>query len=122
MKDKNSICDCLPTDVELVEDAKENMLKDKYILGLSSLFKILGDETRIRIVYTLSNAKMCVGDIAVVLNMTKSAVSHQLSSLKSASLIKSEKIGKNVYYELDDDHVVDILAKALVHVKHKDKE
>ena len=76
----------------------------------------MGDGTRIQLLWALEESEMCVGDLAVLLNMTKSAVSHQLKVLKNAKLVKCEKRGKNVYYALDDEHVKIILEKALEHV------
>ncbi|MDU1413799.1 MAG: metalloregulator ArsR/SmtB family transcription factor [Clostridium sp.] len=119
MKNEINICDCAPTDEALVEKVKNNMIKDKYLIDLSSFFKVLSDETRMRIVSALTESELCVSDIAVVLNMTKSAVSHQLKVLKFSGLVKSRKVGKNVYYSLDDDHVVDIVNKGFEHIKHK---
>ena len=75
-----------------------------------------GDGTRIQLLWALEESEMCVGDLAVLLNMTKSAVSHQLKVLRTAKLVRAKKKGKNVYYALNDHHVKSILEKALEHV------
>ena len=77
----------------------------------------MGDGTRIQLLWALEESEMCVGDLAVLLDMTKSAISHQLKVLRLAKLVKSNKIGKNVYYSLDDNHIKIILKKALEHVQ-----
>lgn len=83
---------------------------------LSDFFKIMGDGTRLRLLWALESGELCVGDLAALLNMTKSAVSHQLKVLKTAKLVRSRKNGKNVYYMLNDHHVKLILEMALEHV------
>ena len=77
----------------------------------------MGDSTRIRLLWALEEAEMCVNDLAVLLDMTKSAVSHQLKILRTAKLVKAEKRGKNVYYSLADDHVKVVLEMALDHIR-----
>lgn len=108
---QNNICDCVAIDKEKVEKVKANELPNEDIVKLSNLFKVLGDNTRMRIITALSQEELCVCDLAVVLNMTKSAVSHQLKKLKNERQVKSRKEGKNVYYSLDDEHIVDILSE-----------
>lgn len=90
----------------------ENLLFD-----LAELFKIFGDSTRIRILYVLSEAEECVCDIAERLNMTQSAISHQLKILKSSKLVKTRRAGKSIYYSLADEHVREILEIGLEHIK-----
>ena len=89
---------------------------------LASFFKVLGDETRVRIIYALYDGECCVNDIAEALGMSQSAVSHQLKLLKMDNLVKSRREGKNVYYSFDDDHVVGILSMALEHIRHLHEE
>lgn len=84
-----------------------------------SFFKVLGDETRMRILCSISKDEVCVNDIAGNLSMTKSAVSHQLKLLKDQGLVKSRRDGKNMFYSLDDQHVVDMINLALIHISHK---
>ena len=92
---------------------KENIEK---INEMSDFFKALSDPTRLKIVLTISNGEICVNDIAANIGMTKSAVSHQLSYLKQLRLIKSKKVGKEVFYSLDDDHVNLLIKSAWEHV------
>lgn len=114
----NAICDCNIVHDEVVEKAKKSMPDDASLFALSDFFKILGDSTRIRIMWALDQAEMCVCDLAVTLNMTKSAISHQLNTLKQAKLVKFRRDGKNVYYSLDDQHVTDIIELAMAHINH----
>ena len=86
------------------------------IYELSDFFKIIGDVTRIKLLIELEAKEMCVGELAAALNMTKSAVSHQLKALRSAKLVRTEKRGKNVFYALSDEHVSTVLEMALEHV------
>lgn len=113
-------CDCEAINKEIIENIKPLMPEDDVLTGLSEIFKIMGDKTRMRLLWAIDNSEMCVGDLAYLLNMTKSAVSHQLKALKVAKLIKSEKRGKNVYYSLNDHHVQTIFEKALEHVLEED--
>ncbi len=90
--------------------------KDLYN-DLADLFKVMGDPTRIKILFCLSKKEMCVLDIAELIGMTHSAVSHQLANLKMNRMVKSVKKGKEVYYSLDDDHVEKLFELAIEHVK-----
>ena len=83
---------------------------------LAELFKVFGDTTRIRILYALFEAEMCVCDIAQILNMTQSAISHQLRVLKQARLVRNRREGKQIYYSLADDHVRTIIGQGMDHV------
>lgn len=94
-------------------------LPDKYVQPMSEIFKVLGDPTRIKILELLSHDDMCVSNIAEMLEMTHSAISHQLRLLRHAQLVKFSKVGKEVIYSLDDEHVLTLFAQALDHVKHK---
>ena len=106
---------------EAIDRAKINMLEAETIDSLSKLFKVLGDPTRIKILWALNVHDLCVLDICEVLGMTKSAVSHQLGTLKEAKLVKARREGKEVYYSLDDEHVKEIFETGIVHVSHKCK-
>ena len=106
---------------EAVVRAKTNMLEGETVDLLSKLFKVLGDPTRIKILWALNVHELCVLDLCEVLGMTKSAVSHQLSTLKEAKLVKARREGKEVYYSLDDEHVKEIFETGIVHVSHKCK-
>ena len=92
---------------------------EETLYDLAELFKTYGDTTRIKILYALFEKELCVADIAQTLNMSQSAISHQLRVLKQCRLVKFYKSGKEVYYSLDDDHVHDILATGLSHLNHK---
>ncbi len=108
--------DCEAINLELVNQVRPKMPEMSLLYELSDFFKVMGDGTRIQLLWALEESEMCVGDLAVLLNMTKSAVSHQLKVLRTAKLVRSHKRGKNVYYALDDYHVKSILEKALEHV------
>ena len=92
------------------------MIEENTLYDLADLFKIFSDTTRIKILYVLSEHSMCVCDIATLLNMTVSAVSHQLKILKTAKLVKHKKEGKTVFYSLCDDHVKTIINNGLEHI------
>ena len=105
--------DCEVLHEDIIENVKNQMLKEDVLFDVSDFFKILGDSTRAKIMWALDKSEMCVCDLAVLLGMTKSAISHQL---REANLVKNRKDGKMVIYSLDDDHVKDIFEKALNHV------
>ena len=113
----NNICDCNVIHDEAVKNATGNMPSQEDKNKVARIFKMLGDQTRMNIMFTLLEGEMCVCDISAVLNMTKSA--HQLAVLKEARLVRSERRGKEVFYSVDDKHVSDIITETLVHVKHK---
>ena len=114
--------DCTPMFLESIEQVKKNMPKDQDVDQVVAFYKVLGDKTRLRILYALKEQEMCAGDIAVLLDMTKSAVSHQLAVMRNMHQIKSRREGKNVFYSLDDEHIVDSLEEALVHMVHHQLE
>lgn len=99
-----------------VAHSREAMPPTETLYDLADFFKILGDSTRMGILFAIDREPMCVCDIAEALGMTKSAVSHQLKGLRAANLVRYRKAGKNVYYTLADDHVRDIIEKALEHI------
>ena len=102
---------------ELAETVKKNMPDDEYLYDLSELFRIFGDSTRIKILYSLFDSELCVGDIAAILNLSQSSVSHQLRILKDSKLVKFRRDGKSIYYALDDDHVRSILNLGMEHLE-----
>lgn len=114
MEIKKSDCEAVNNDI--VEKLKPDMPDLNVLYELSDFFKVMGDSTRIRLLWALEEAEMCVNDLAVLLDMTKSAVSHQLKILRTAKLVRAEKRGKNVYYALNDNHVKVIFEMALEHV------
>ena len=93
----------------------------KCLYDLAELFKVFGDSTRIKIIWALDEAEMCVCDIAFLLNMTQSAISHQLRVLKQAELVKSRREGKIVFYSLEDEHVKQIFDQGLIHISEESK-
>ena len=101
---------------EIVEKVQKEMPSEDTLYDLTELFRIFGDSTRIRILYVLFEAEMCVCDIAALLGMTQSAISHQLKALKNARLVKSRREGKTVFYALADDHVKTIIDQGLEHI------
>ena len=105
-----------------VGKAKTDMLDVEIIESLSKLFKVFGDPTRIKILWALNVHELCVLDICKVLGMTKSAVSHQLSTLKETKLVRARREGKEVYYSLEDEHVKEIFETGIIHVTHICKE
>jgi len=104
---------------ENVDRVKGKALTPEEILGLSEIFKTLGDPTRLRILQALSQEELCVCDLVEVLEMTQSAVSHQLRVLRDQRLVKYRKEGKMVFYSLDDEHIINLFAQGLAHVRHK---
>lgn len=94
----------------------EEMPDEESLYDLAELFKVFGDTTRIRILYVLFEAEMCVCDIAGILNMTQSAISHQLRVLKQARLVRNRREGKQIYYSLADDHVRTIIGQGMDHI------
>ncbi len=114
---ENKKSDCEAVNIEIVNKVKSNMPDIKKLYELSDFFKVMGDGTRIQLLWALEESEMCVGDLAVLLDMTKSAISHQLKVLRMAKLVRAQKKGKNVYYALDDNHVQKILEYSLEHVK-----
>jgi len=96
-----------------------NTKSHEMITRAAGFFKVVGDETRMKILCTISSDEMCVNDIASSVEMTKSAVSHQLKLLKDEGLVKARREGKNIFYSLDDQHVIDILDIAFTHIHHK---
>ena len=110
-------CDCNVIHDEVVKKTLKDMPSDTVIKKIASFFKVIGDNTRAKILFALDSNEMCVCDIANVLNMTKSAVSHQLSVLKEERIVKFKRVGKEVYYSLDDEHVKEVYEVALSHVK-----
>lgn len=121
VQEKNEIlierCDCQMIHEDRVLAVQEKMPQDEILYDLAELFKIFGDTTRIKILYVLLESEMCVCDIAYVLNMKQSAISHQLRVLKQARLIRFRKEGKVVFYALDDEHVKQIFDQGLVHIQ-----
>lgn len=98
-----------------VKSAQSAIKNEKYILEASEIFKILSDPTRLKIVLALAKVELCVCDIAALLNLTESAISHQLRLLKNSRIVKHRRDGKMAYYTLDDEHIEDLIKAALQH-------
>ena len=98
------------------------MPEDNELYDLSDFFKVLGDSTRSKIIWALDEHELCVCDLAVLLGMTKSAISHQLRALREANLVVNRRDGKNVFYSLADDHIKQIFEKGLEHIREKKLE
>lgn len=109
---------CCPQHEKQIAEAMAAMPCEKDIEALSSFFKMIGDPTRIKMMYVMAKGEVCVQDIASVLGMTKSAISHQLSGLRDNSLVKSRREGKNVFYSIDDEHVETVISMAMTHIRH----
>ncbi|MDR0858845.1 MAG: metalloregulator ArsR/SmtB family transcription factor [Oscillospiraceae bacterium] len=116
MSIRGDVCDCDSIHEDVVIAVRAKMLPDDVIVSVSDFLKAVGDPTRVRILWALSVSELCVCDLAVLLNMTKSAISHQLRTLKLANLVKFRKEGKVVYYTLADGHVNTILEQSLTHI------
>jgi len=111
-------CDCDAIHEEIVNKVRHMMPENNEFFVLANLYKMFSDPTRVKILWALHCSEMCVCDLAVLLNMTKSAISHQLKSLRLTNLVKFQKQGKVVYYSLADEHVKDIFEKGFAHIAH----
>ncbi|GMO30140.1 MAG: metalloregulator ArsR/SmtB family transcription factor [Termitinemataceae bacterium] len=109
-------CDCTVLHKGAVSKAKKKLPDDDVLLNLADFFKMFSDSTRVKIICALLYTELCVCDIAAILAMSKSAVSHQLRSLRQTKLVKFRRDGKIVYYSLNDDHIKTILSAGLEHV------
>lgn len=109
-------CDCDVIHEDIVDRVKTKMPPEEVLYDLAELFKVFGDSTRTRILWALDEAEMCVCDIAYLLNMTQSAISHQLRVLKQAKLVKSRREGKIVFYSLEDEHIKQIFELGFIHI------
>jgi len=119
IQDDVLVCDCQMIHPEVVERVKNGMISDSESAKLADFFKVFGDATRIRILFALQQQEMCVCDLAAILDMTQSAISHQLRILKMNFLVKNRRNGKVIYYSLDDSHIAEIFTTALAH-QHED--
>ena len=116
MGKNEAVCDCDVIHHDLVEKAKNTILSQDKLLHIANFYKALSDSTRIKIVNLLEKNELCVCDISSILNMTKSAVSHQLKYLRQMNLIKNTRKGKEVWYSLADEHVKQVFDISLEHV------
>ena len=116
MMEKAPQCEYICAHTDVVEAVNQKMPQEDLLYDLAELYKVFGDSTRIKILYVLFEAEMCVCDIAQLLNMTISAISHQLRVLKQAQLVKFRREGKTVFYSLADEHVRTILGQGMDHI------
>ncbi len=110
-------CESVEVHEELLKIVRDTMPPEEHLYDLAELFKVFGDSTRIRILFVLFEAEVCVCDLATALNMTQSAISHQLAILKKSKLVKSRREGKSVFYSLADSHVRTIISQGMEHVE-----
>ncbi len=115
--DKDLRCDETCVHEDLLKIVNKSLPDEEELYDLAELFKVFGDSTRIRILFVLFEAEVCVCDLAQALNMTQSAVSHQLKILKQSKLVKSRRDGKSIFYSLADEHVVSIIAQGREHIE-----
>ncbi len=119
MSKNEFICDCNIIHKEVVDNTLKQMKDYNLFNKMAEFFKILGDTTRIKILFALDKNEMCVCDIANALSMSKSSISHQLGTLRRSGIVKCRKQGKEVYYMLDDNHVKQVFEIAEEHIEHK---
>ena len=117
INDQIECCDCNEIHEDLLKIVNDTMPEETELYDLAELFKVFGDSTRIRILFVLFEAEVCVCDLAKVLNMTQSAISHQLRILKANKLVNSRREGKSVFYSLADGHVRTIIAQGREHIE-----
>lgn len=113
-------CDCNVIHQDVVDIVKASMPDEEDIFEVADLFKAFGDSTRARIICALSITELCVCDLSALLNMSQSAVSHQLRTLKQARIVRNRRNGKSVYYSLDDEHIKALFRMAIEHVTEED--
>ena len=119
MSKNEFICDCNMVHKDMVDDTLSKMPESETLNKLAEFFKIMGDSTRCKLLFALLQNEMCVCDLANVLSMTKSSISHQLSKMKDVGLVKCRKSSKTVYYSLDDNHICEIFEVGIEHINHK---
>jgi ArsR family transcriptional regulator len=117
MKSPSEVCEINEIHPALLKIVAEKLPEETELYDLAELFKLFGDSTRIRILFVLCEAEVCVCDLAEALNMTQSAISHQLKILKAGKLVKNRRVGKSIFYSLADDHVRSILELGLEHIE-----
>jgi len=116
---EEDFCEVDIVNEEIVKEIKGQILGEDKINQLSQIFKTLGDPTRLKIIHVLSKRELCVCDIAAVLSMSQSAISHQLRVLRDMKLVKYRKEGKSAIYSLDDTHVIELFNQGLEHISHE---
>ena len=119
LNDEVEVCEFMHAHEDTVKSVKAQMPHDEELYDLAELYKIFGDSTRIKILYILLESEMCVCDIATLVGVSQSAISHQLRLLKQANLIKPRRDDKTVFYSLADDHVKTIISNGMEHINEK---
>lgn len=119
-KTENEVCDeaCSGT-TENLQTVRNHLLNETDAVELADFFKALGDPTRVKMIHALLQSELCVHDLTEVLEMNQSAVSHQLRFLRNTRIVKRRKVGRTVYYSLDDNHIEQIFSQTLQHLKHR---
>ena len=118
-KKEELACDCAVIHETSIQKVKAFLPVERHMATLADFYKVFADLTRTKILSALALQEMCVCDIAALFGMTKSAISHQLRTLRDANLVKNRRQGKEIFYSLDDDHVVQVLTQGLSHVQEK---
>lgn len=101
---------------KVIKEVKQILIEEDVAISLAELFKALGDTTRVKILFSLMNRELCVCDLSAVINVSESAVSHQLKILRTLRLVKFRREGKSMYYSLADDHIIKLFTQGLEHV------
>ncbi|MFQ5801084.1 MAG: ArsR/SmtB family transcription factor [Candidatus Hydrothermarchaeales archaeon] len=117
MAREEDVCEVFYVDEEKVKKVRDNLIDSETAIGLAEIFKVLGDPTRVKLLHALSAEELCVCDVASLLGMTESAISHQLRVLRNLKLVKFRKEGKMVYYSLADEHIKKLLEMGVEHAE-----
>ena len=118
MDERDFLCDSECIHALAVREVLENIIQDAKAKKLATLFRALGDPTRVKLIHALKLKELCVCDLGVVLNLSQSAVSHQLRYLRNLNFVKYRRQGKMVYYSLDDEHIHELFQQGLDHIEH----
>lgn len=114
---QKEVCECIHVHEDFVKKINHEMPAEEELYDLADFFKVFGDSTRIKILYVLLCSEMCVCDIAQILGMTQSAISHQLRMLRQMNLVRTRREGKTVFYSLSDGHISNILSQGMEHIE-----
>lgn len=120
MSKNEFVCDCNVIHQDIVNKLSKEMITEDLFYKIADFYKLLGDTTRMKILYALDKSEMCVCDIANLLSMSKSSISHQLGTLRRSGIVRCRKEGKEVYYMLDDNHIKTVIEIGIEHIEHKE--
>ena len=120
MSKNEFVCDCNVIHQDIVNKLSKEMISEDLFYKIADFYKLLGDTTRMKILYALDKSEMCVCDIANLLSMSKSSISHQLGTLRRSGIVRCRKEGKEVYYMLDDNHIKTVIEIGIEHIEHKE--